>query len=74
MFRQIQIGAGLLVLLGIFGSFVWHPMYLLSAFVGAGLVFAGVTGFCGLALLLARMPWNKAAAPSCGSRCGLPKN
>ncbi|WP_418733274.1 MULTISPECIES: hypothetical protein [Desulfovibrio] len=31
----------------------------MSAFVGAGLVFAGVTGFCGLGLLLARMPWNK---------------
>lgn len=59
LFRQIQIGAGALVLLGILGSYVWHPMYWLSAFVGAGLVFAGVTGFCGLGLLLARMPWNK---------------
>ncbi len=75
MFRQIQISAGLLVLLGILGSFVWHPMYWLAAFVGAGLVFAGVTGFCGLALLLAKMPWNRtdSPSPSCGSRCGLPK-
>jgi predicted branched-subunit amino acid permease len=32
---------------------------LLSAFVGAGLVFAGVSGFCGMALLLARAPWNR---------------
>ena len=59
LFRQIQIGAGALVLLGILGSYVWHPMFWLSAFVGAGLVFAGITGFCGLGLLLARMPWNK---------------
>ena len=59
LFRQIQIGAGSLVLVGILGSWVWHPMFWLSAFVGAGLVFAGVTGFCGLGLLLAKMPWNR---------------
>ena len=59
LFRQIQIGAGSLVLLGILGSWIWHPMFWLSAFVGAGLVFAGVTGFCGLGLLLAKMPWNR---------------
>ncbi len=59
LFRQIQIGAGTLVLVGILGSWVWHPMFWLSAFVGAGLVFAGVTGFCGLGLLLAKMPWNR---------------
>lgn len=73
MFRQIQIAAGLLVLLGIFGSALWHPMYWLSAFVGAGLVFAGVTGFCGMAKILARMPWNKPADTPCASRCGLPQ-
>ena len=59
LFRQIQIGAGALVLLGLLGGLVWSPMAWLSAFVGAGLVFAGVTGFCGLGLLLARMPWNR---------------
>ena len=59
LFRQIQIGAGALVLLGLLGGLVWPPMVWLSAFVGAGLVFAGVTGFCGLGLLLARMPWNR---------------
>jgi hypothetical protein len=32
---------------------------MLSGFVGAGLVFAGVTGFCGMARLLALMPWNR---------------
>ncbi len=59
MFRQIQIGAGILVLVGVIGSAFWHPLYWLSAFVGAGLVFAGVTGFCGLGVLLSKMPWNK---------------
>ena len=59
LFRQIQIGAGVLVLSGILGSYVWHPMYWLSAFVGAGLIFAGITGFCGLGILLSRMPWNR---------------
>lgn len=59
LFRQIQIGAGALVLAGVIGSAFWHPMYLLSAFVGAGLMFAGITGFCGLGILLSKMPWNK---------------
>lgn len=59
IFRQIQIGAGGLVLAGVVGSVVWPPMLWLSAFVGAGLIFAGVTGFCGLGLLLAAMPWNR---------------
>ena len=66
MFRQIQIGAGAAVLLGVVGSYFWHPMFWLTAFVGAGLMFAGITGFCGLALVFAKMPWNK----DCGSSCG----
>jgi hypothetical protein len=41
------------------GYFV-HPAFIgLSAFVGAGLVFAGITDWCGMGLLLARFPWNK---------------
>ena len=60
LMRQVQIAAGSLVLLGtILGSTVSSGFYLLSAFVGAGLIFAGVTGFCGMAKLLAKMPWNK---------------
>lgn len=60
LMRQVQIAAGSLVLLGtILGSTVSSGFYLLSAFVGAGLIFAGVTEFCGMAKLLAKMPWNK---------------
>ena len=59
--RQVRIAAGSLVVLGTaLGAFV-HPGFLaLSAFVGAGLVFAGVTDTCGMGMMLARMPWNRA--------------
>ena len=60
LMRQVQIAAGSLVLLGlILSTFVAQPWILLSWFVGAGLVFAGVSGFCGMARLLAAMPWNR---------------
>ena len=60
LMRQAQIAAGSLVLLGLILSNVVAPAWiLLSWFVGAGLVFAGVSGFCGMARLLALMPWNK---------------
>lgn len=63
LMRQVQIGAGSLVLAGAaLGAFVHPGFHALSAFVGAGLVFAGTTGFCGMAKLLARAPWNRAAA------------
>ncbi len=59
--RQVRIGAGALVVLGVLLARTVHPNFLwLSAFVGAGLVFAGVTGFCGMGLLLAKAPWNRA--------------
>lgn len=58
--RQVRIAAGSLVLIGtILGWFVHRYFYGLPAFVGAGLVFAGVTDTCGMALLLARAPWNQ---------------
>ena len=58
--RQVQIAAGSLVLAGVvLGAFV-HPGFLgISAFVGAGLTFAGLSGWCGMAKLLAKMPWNR---------------
>ncbi len=59
--RQVRIAAGSLVLLGVLLGWLVHPAFLgLAAFVGAGLVFAGVTDTCGMGLLLARMPWNQA--------------
>ncbi len=58
--RQTQVAAGLLVLLGtILGALVNPTFYLLSGVVGGGLMFAGITGWCGMARLLAIMPWNK---------------
>ena len=60
LMRQVQITAGSLVLLGLILSNVVAPTWiLLSWCVGAGLVFAGISGFCGMARLLALMPWNK---------------
>jgi rhodanese-related sulfurtransferase len=58
--RQVRIAAGSLVVLGTaLGAFV-HPAFLgLAGFVGAGLVFAGVTDTCGMGMVLARMPWNR---------------
>lgn len=61
--RQVQIAAGSLVLLGVILGFTVAPAYFgISAFVGAGLTFAGVTGFCGMARLLMLAPWNRRAA------------
>ena len=58
--RQVRIVAGALVFIGVaLGWFVHRGFYGLSAFVGAGLVFAGVTDFCGMGLLIAKLPWNK---------------
>jgi rhodanese-related sulfurtransferase len=58
--RQVQITAGSLVLLGVLlGTFVSPIWYGLSAFIGAGLVFAGASGWCGMAKALAIMPWNR---------------
>lgn len=65
--RQVQIAAGSLALLGVLLGFLWRPeFYALSGFIGAGLVFAGISGWCGMAKLLAVMPWNRqgAATPS----------
>jgi rhodanese-related sulfurtransferase len=66
--RQVRIAAGLLVLVGALLGWLVHPVFIgLAAFVGAGLVFAGVTDTCGMGMLLARMPWNqvKETANSC---------
>lgn len=58
--RQVRLSAGVLILVSLILA-VWVNMAWLglTAFVGAGLTFAGVTDICGMGLLLARMPWNK---------------
>lgn len=63
--RQMQIGAGSLVLIGVLLGAALHPaFYALPGFVGAGLMFAGVTGRCGMTQVLARMPWNQVTSAS----------
>jgi rhodanese-related sulfurtransferase len=61
--RQVRIAAGALVFVGSALGYFIHPAWIaLSAFIGAGLVFAGVTDTCGMAMVLARMPWNTRGA------------
>lgn len=61
--RQVQIGAGLLVLAGVILGLTVSPWFFgLSGFVGAGLTFAGISGFCGMARVLRLMPWNRRLA------------
>lgn len=57
--RQVRIAAGALVLTGVLLAYFIHPAFIgLSAFVGVGLIFAGITDWCGMGLLLAKMSWN----------------
>jgi glyoxylase-like metal-dependent hydrolase (beta-lactamase superfamily II)/rhodanese-related sulfurtransferase len=63
--RQVRIAAGALIVVGAVLGFAVHPvLHLLSALVGGGLVFAGITDRCGMAMLLAKMPWNARAKAS----------
>jgi rhodanese-related sulfurtransferase len=58
--RQVRIVAGSLVLIGVILGWQVHPaFYGLSAFIGGGLLFAGLSDTCGMGMMLARMPWNK---------------
>jgi rhodanese-related sulfurtransferase len=68
--RQVRIVAGSLVLVGAVLAVTVHPYFAgLSAFVGAGLMFAGITDTCGMAMLLARMPWNHVPAEPTHGTC-----
>jgi len=71
--RQVRIVAGSLVLLGSIVGYFIEPAFIgLSAFVGAGLLFAGITDTCGMGMILARMPWNKVTptTPQCAVQTG----
>jgi len=59
IFRQVQIGAGLLIILSFILSSIWPTAVWIPLFIGIGLFFAGITGFCGMGILLQKMPWNK---------------
>ena len=60
LMRQVQIVAGSLVLTGlVLGALVSPWFLLLSGFVGAGLMFSGVTDTCMLGMLLAKLPYNQ---------------
>lgn len=65
--RQVRIAAGFIVLSGVLLSHFVNPAFIwLSGFVGAGLIFAGATDWCGMGMLIARMPWNQGG--SCGTK------
>ncbi|HMN40569.1 MAG TPA: rhodanese-like domain-containing protein [Phycisphaerales bacterium] len=72
--RQVQLVIGVGVLVGCALAWLVHPGFLaIPAFFGAGLVFAGASGTCGLAAILGKMPWNRAgkAGASCSTGgCG----
>ncbi len=71
--RQVQITVGLFVLLGtLAGAFVSPWLLIVPGFFGAGLLFAGVTGTCALAAVLAKMPWNRRPSSAAGAACCAP--
>jgi rhodanese-related sulfurtransferase len=64
--RQVQVTIGAGVLLGVILGYLVSPAFLfLSAFFGAGLLFSGITGSCGLAIMMTKMPWNQNAKKQC---------
>jgi hypothetical protein len=66
LMRQVQITVGFLsAASAALAVFVDSKFALIPLVIGCGLLFAGLTGFCGLAMLMAKMPWNK--TPSCDS-------
>lgn len=65
--RQVQLAAGALIVAGVVFGYLLTPWaFLLSGFVGGGLMFAGATGFCGMANVLRALPWNRRVAAAIG--------
>ncbi len=70
LMRQVQIAVGSVSALGAALALFVNPKFALIPLVtGGGLLFAGLTGFCGLALVLAKMPWNKTGKCDSNSCC-----
>lgn len=58
--RQVQIAVGSLLILKVFFGFTVHELFFIAgAVIGTGLITAGLTRWCGMARLIARMPWNR---------------
>jgi rhodanese-related sulfurtransferase len=58
--RQVRIAAGAIVLTGVLLAHFIHPAFIwLSGFVGAGLMFAGITDTCAMGMLIGKLPWNQ---------------
>lgn len=75
LMQQVQLTIGLGVLTGAVLALTVNPLWvLLCAFFGAGLTMAGSTGWCGLAILMSKMPWNRVAGESCcaSGNCSTP--
>ncbi|MGB6223200.1 rhodanese-like domain-containing protein [Haloferula sp.] len=69
LMNQVQLIIGVLALTGSLLAIFINPIFaILPAFLGAGLILAGSTGWCGLALLLAKMPWNRGTV-RCQTSC-----
>jgi rhodanese-related sulfurtransferase len=65
--RQVRLGAGLLVLVGVVLALAMNPGWIyLCGFVGLGLCFAGLTDICAMGILLGKMPWNRRAQCAVG--------
>jgi rhodanese-related sulfurtransferase len=70
LMRQVQITVGFLSAAGAALALTVNPRFaLVPLVIGGGLLFAGLTGFCGLALLLAKMPWNKTSTGNSAACC-----
>ena len=64
--RQVRIFGGAIVLLGaLLAQFVNPAFIWLSGFIGTGLAFAGITDWCGMGMLIAKMPWNQRGVGTC---------
>jgi rhodanese-related sulfurtransferase len=69
LMRQVQIVVGFISAAGAVLALLVNPLFaIIPLVIGCGLLFAGLTGICGLAFLLAKMPWNR--VPGCGSSAG----
>jgi len=70
--RQVQIAVGLISATGAALALTVNPKFaFIPLLTGCGLLFAGLTGTCGMALLLAKMPWNKTSACNSVSCCAV---